>query len=90
MNQANVQESKSQKIITGLVVSNKMEKTIVVKVERQQKHPVVKKVIKRSKKFHADDPKNECSEGDKVQIIETRPLSKKKRYKLFKVVEKVK
>jgi small subunit ribosomal protein S17 len=90
MNQAQETEKKAKKIITGFVVSNKMQKTVVIRVEHLQKHPVVKKIIKRSKKFHADDPKNECNEGDKVQIIECRPLSKKKRYRLLKIMEKAK
>ena len=74
----------------GLVVSNKMEKTIVVAVETQEKHPIYGKFVKKTTKFVAQDEKNECSEGDKVRIMETRPLSKTKRWRLVEIVEKVK
>ena len=74
----------------GLVVSNKMDKTIVVAVETQEKHPIYGKFVKRTTKFVAQDDKNECSEGDKVRIMETRPLSKTKRWRLVEIVEKVK
>ena len=74
----------------GLVVSNKMEKTIVVQVDRKVKHPIYGKFIRKSTKFMAHDEKNECSIGDIVLIEETRPLSKEKRYRLVKIVEKVK
>ena len=69
---------------TGIVVSNKMDKSIVVKVERKIKHPLYKKTIKRSKKYVAHDEQNECQVGDVVQIAECRPLSKLKRYRLIK------
>ena len=72
------------KIQTGIVISNKMEKSIVVKIERKIKHPIYKKTIKRSKKYVAHDEKNECKIGDIVQIAECRPLSKLKRYRLHK------
>ncbi len=78
------------RMTVGTVVSNKMDKTIVVKVEDLAMDPVIKKVIKTSKKFHAHDPQNECNIGDKVQIVHTRPLSKKKRYILDKILEKAK
>ncbi len=74
----------------GLVVSNKMDKTIVVAVERKQRHPKYGKFIKLTKKFYAHDEKNECSEGDIVKIMETRPLSKTKRWRLVEIIEKVK
>lgn len=74
----------------GLVVSNKMDKTIVVAVERQEKHPIYGKFVKTTTKFVAQDEKNECSEGDTVRIMETRPLSKTKRWRLVEIVEKVK
>lgn len=75
---------------TGIVVSNKMEKTIVVAVETRVKHPIYGKFVKKTTKFVAQDEKNECSEGDKVLIMETRPLSKTKRWRLVEIIEKVK
>ena len=72
------------KLQSGIVVSNKMDKSIVVKIERKIKHPIYKKTIKRSKKYVAHDEKNECQIGDLVQIAECRPLSKRKRYRLYK------
>ena len=74
----------------GVVTSNKMEKTITVAVERKVKHPIYGKFVKKTTKFHAHDDKNECSIGDVVKIMETRPLSKTKRWRLVEVVEKVK
>jgi small subunit ribosomal protein S17 len=74
----------------GVVVSNKMDKTIVVSVERKQRHPKYGKFIKRTKKFYAHDENNECSQGDIVRIMETRPLSKTKRWRLVEIIEKVK
>lgn len=74
----------------GLVTSNKMTKTIVVSVQRQIKHPKYGKFIKRTSKFMAHDEKNECTIGDTVRIVETRPLSKNKCWRLVEVVEKAK
>ena len=74
----------------GVVTSNKMTKTITVSVERKVKHPIYGKFVKKTTKFHAHDDKNECSIGDVVKIMETRPLSKTKRWRLVEVVEKVK
>jgi small subunit ribosomal protein S17 len=74
----------------GVVTSNKMAKTITVAVERKVKHPIYGKFVKKTSKFHAHDDKNECSIGDVVRIMETRPLSKTKRWRLVEVVEKVK
>ena len=74
----------------GLVVSNKMDKTIIVAVETQEKHPIYGKFVKKTTKFVAQDEKNECSEGDKVRIMETRPLSKTKRWRSVELVGKVK
>ena len=74
----------------GIVSSNKMDKTITVAVERKVKHPIYGKFVKKTTKFHAHDEKNECSIGDTVRIMETRPLSKTKRWRLVEVVEKVK
>jgi small subunit ribosomal protein S17 len=74
----------------GVVTSNKMTKTITVKVERKVKHPIYGKFVKKSTSFHAHDEKNEASIGDIVRIMETRPLSKTKRWRLVEIVEKVK
>ena len=74
----------------GKVTSNKMEKSIVVSVERKVKHPKYGKFVKKTTKFVAHDEKNECSIGDLVKIMETRPLSKSKRWRLVEVLEKVK
>jgi small subunit ribosomal protein S17 len=83
-------ERNLRKIRVGVVSSNKMDKTIVVNVERKIKHPLYGKFLKKTTKFHAHDEKNECSIGDTVKIAETRPLSKTKRWRLVEVVEKVK
>ncbi len=74
----------------GVVSSNRMEKTITVDVERKVKHPIYGKFVKKTTKFHAHDEKNECTIGDIVRIMETRPLSKTKRWRLVEVVEKAK
>ena len=79
-----------RKTKVGIVTSNKMDKTITVKVERKVKHPLYGKFVKKSTQFHAHDEKNECSIGDTVRIMETRPLSKTKRWRLETVIEKVK
>ncbi len=79
-----------RKTRVGVVSSNKMDKTIVVKIERKIKHPLYGKFLKKSTSFHAHDEKNECSIGDTVRIMETRPMSKTKRWRLVEVVEKVK
>ena len=75
------------KLQSGIVVSNKMDKSIVVKIERKIKHPLYKKTIKRSKKYIAHDEQNECQVGDLVQIAECRPLSRHKHYRLFKRIQ---
>ena len=74
----------------GVVTSNKMNKTITVAVERKVKHPIYGKFVKKTTKFHAHDEKDECTMGDIVKIMETRPLSKTKRWTLVEVVEKAK
>lgn len=74
----------------GLVTSNKMDKTISVSVERRIKHPVYKKYINRTTKLMAHDEKNECQEGDLVRIMETRPLSRNKRWRLVEIIERKK
>lgn len=83
-------ERNLRKIRTGVVSSNKMDKTVTVAVERKVKHPIYGKFVKKTTRFHAHDEKNECSIGDVVKIMETRPLSKTKRWRLVEVVEKVK
>ena len=74
----------------GVVTSNRMDKTVTVAVERKVKHPIYGKFVKKTTKFHAHDEKDECSIGDTVKIMETRPLSKTKRWRLVEIVEKVK
>lgn len=83
-------ERNLRKIRIGVVSSNKMDKTVTVAVERKVKHPMYGKFLKKTTRFHAHDEKNECSIGDVVKIMETRPLSKTKRWRLVEVIEKVK
>ena len=83
-------ERNLRKVRVGKVVSNKMEKTIVVAVENHVKHPLYGKIVKRTYKLKAHDENNVCQIGDKVKVAETRPLSKDKRWRLVEVVEKVK
>lgn len=78
----------SDKIYTGIVVSDKMDKTIVVAVTRLFQHPFYKKTVKKVAKFKAHDEKNECKKGDNVKIIETRPLSKDKRWQVLEKMDK--
>ncbi len=85
-----MESRKIRKSRVGVVVSNKMEKTINVKVERRLRHPLYGKSVKMSKKFMAHDDKNECNIGDVVRIMETRPLSKNKRWRLVEIVERAK
>ena len=79
-----------RKTRVGKVVSNKMDKSIVVTIERRVKHRIYKKFFKKTKKYMAHDEKNECGIGDTVKIMETRPLSKNKRWRLVEVVQKAK
>jgi len=79
---------RSKKVLTAKVVSNKMDKTAVVQVERTVLHPVFKKYLTKRVKYKVHDEKNELSPGDVVRIVETRPLSKDKRWRLIEVVEK--
>ena len=74
----------------GLVVSNKMDKTITVTIERKVSHPIYKKYFKKTTKLYAHDEKGECNMGDKVKIMETRPLSSKKRWRMIEIIEKAK
>lgn len=79
---------KRTRTVTGRVVSDKMDKTITVMVERKEKHPIYGKFMKRSTKLHAHDEKNECQQGDLVTIAETRPLSKNKSWALVRIEER--
>jgi small subunit ribosomal protein S17 len=79
-----------RKTRTGLVVSNKMDKTITISIERKVPHPIYKKYFKKTTKLMAHDEKGECGVGDKVKIMETRPQSKNKRWRLVEIVEKAK
>ncbi len=83
-------ERNLRKVRTGKVVSNKMYKTIVVAIENHVKHPVIGKIVKRTYKLKAHDEKNECTIGDTVRVMETRPLSKDKRWRLVEIIEKAK
>ena len=74
----------------GKVVSDKMDKTVVVSIQDNVKHPLYKKIIKRSVKFKAHDEKNECGIGDRVMIMETRPISKDKKWRVVQIIEKAK
>ena len=82
------QTEKVVRSLSGRVVSDKMDKTVTVLVERKVKHPLIGKVVRRSKKFHAHDENNECHEGDLVVIEESRPLSRTKTWRVSKIVEK--
>ena len=83
-------DRKSRKSRIGIVSSDKMEKTITVDVKRKVKHPIYGKFVKKTKKFHAHDEKSEAGIGDTVRIMETRPLSKTKRWRLVEIIEKAK
>ena len=74
----------------GIVTSSKMEKSVVVRVERKEKHAMYGKFVKKSSKFHAHDEKSECGIGDTVKIMETRPISKLKRWRVIEIIEKAK
>jgi small subunit ribosomal protein S17 len=88
--QGTVEERGRRKTRVGTVISDKMEKTVVVSVERRYAHPLYGKQVTRSKKYHAHDESNEAKSGDLVRIVETRPLSKTKRWRVEEVVEKAK
>ena len=83
-----MEERNLRKVMIGTVTSNKMDKTIVVSVETSVKHPIYGKVVKRTYKLKAHDEENKCQIGDKVKVMETRPLSKDKRWRLVEVIEK--
>ena len=84
------EESTLRKTRVGYVVSDKMDKTVVIAIEDNVKHPVYGKIIKHTLKVHAHDEKNECGIGDRVEIMETRPLSKTKRWRVVEIIEKAK
>ncbi|MBC5633495.1 MULTISPECIES: 30S ribosomal protein S17 [Parabacteroides] len=75
---------------TGVVTSNKMDKSITVAIKWKEKHPIYGKFVSKTKKYHAHDEKNECGIGDTVKIMETRPLSKTKRWRLVQIIERAK
>lgn len=77
---------KGRKTMIGVVVSDKMQKTVVVAVEKKQHHPLYKKLVRRTKKYKAHDENNECRVGDVVRIVETRPLSKEKRWMVVEIL----
>lgn len=81
-------EDRKQRSLTGRVVSNKMDKTVTIRLERLVKHPLYGKYIRRSSKLHAHDPENTCNEGDMVRIEQTRPVSKTKAWQVIEVVER--
>ena len=83
-------ERNLRKTRVGTVVSDKMDKTIVVAIEDRVRHPLYKKIVKMTVKFNAHDENNECGIGDRVEIMETRPLSKDKNWRLVRIVEKAK
>ncbi|MCQ2276211.1 MAG: 30S ribosomal protein S17 [Bacteroidales bacterium] len=83
-------ERNNRKVREGVVVSDKMDKSIVIKVERKMKHPIYGKFLKRSTKFMAHDENNDCHIGDRVRIMETRPLSKNKCWRLVEILERAK
>jgi small subunit ribosomal protein S17 len=83
-------ERNSRKERKGVVVSDKQDKTITVAIERRTQHPKYKRVVKKTKKYTAHDEENVCNEGDIVRIMETRPLSKTKRWRLIEIIEKAK
>lgn len=80
----------ARRVLSGRVVSNKMDKTVVVAVERVYRHPLYHKIVKRTKKFKAHDEMNKCQTGDLVEIAETRPISKDKYFRVSKIIEKAK
>lgn len=85
-----MQERKTRKLRTGTVVSNKMQKTVVVACKSRVPHPLYEKIVMRTVKFKAHDEKSECGLGDKVRIMETRPLSKEKNWRVVEIIERAK
>ena len=85
-----MEERNLRKVRVGKVISNKMDKTIVVAIEDHVRHPMYNKIVKHTVKIHAHDAENVCNVGDKVAVMETRPLSKTKRWRLVEIIEKAK
>ena len=85
-----METSNLRKERTGVVTSNKMDKSITVAIKWKEKHPIYGKFVNKTKKYHAHDEKNECNIGDTVKIMETRPLSKTKRWRLVQIIERAK
>jgi small subunit ribosomal protein S17 len=81
-------ERNLRKVMIGTVISNKMDKTVTVAVERNERHPIYGKTVKKTYKLKAHDEENKCQEGDRVKVMETRPLSKDKRFRVVEIVEK--
>ncbi|MDQ6691864.1 MAG: 30S ribosomal protein S17 [Candidatus Dormibacteraeota bacterium] len=90
MSEVQTQTRSERKMRLGTVISDKMDKTVVVQVSDLKQHPLYKKTIQRRARFHAHDEENSCGVGDKVRIMETRPLSKQKRWRVIEIVEKAK
>lgn len=86
----NLENRNNRKVLVGVVVSTKMQKTITVSIETKTKHPLYKKLVITHKKYHVHDEKQEACDGDKVEITETRPISKTKTWRLSKILEKAK
>ena len=85
-----MEERNNRKERIGYVISDKMEKTVTVEIERKTQHPLYKRVVSQTKSYKAHDEENECNEGDKVRIMETRPLSKTKRWRVVEILRKAK
>ena len=85
-----MEERNLRKTRVGVVVSNKMDKTVVIAIKERVKHPLYGKIVNRTKTFKAHDEQNECGIGDTVRVVETRPLSKEKRWRVVEIVEKAK
>jgi small subunit ribosomal protein S17 len=90
MSEQGVAERNRRKVRDGIVVSDKMEKTVVVLVQEKKSHPLYKKVVQHSRRFKVHDEKGECGLGDRVRITETRPISKEKRWRVAEILEKAK
>ncbi len=90
MERQTTEKRRNKKILVGRVVGNKMEKTVVIRIERRKLHPLYKKYITRTKKIKAHDEGNLCQIGDLVKVVESRPLSKDKRWRLVEILEKAK
>ncbi|OIP61996.1 MAG: 30S ribosomal protein S17 [Nitrospirae bacterium CG_4_9_14_3_um_filter_53_35] len=85
-----MEKQSKKRSLRGVVTSNKMDKTVVVSVQRSMMHPLYKKIMRKSKRYKAHDAKNECRIGDTVRILECRPLSKEKRFRVVQIMERVK